>query len=329
MNKFAQTLIFDRFIVTAECLPPRGADPDAIRAFSSALPSDLDAIVVADNPDEIRCSAFSTARILKSAGHSNVVLSMATRDRNQIALLSDAFGAAALGFDAILCVSGKHQSIGICPQAAAVNDLDSLQFIQALKKMVLDGSDYHEKEVVPKLEFGVGAVIHPYMRPMELNLLRLKKKVVAGADFVITQAVFDLEGFGQWMDAVREAELDKRTAIIAGILPLTSEAQARSFQESQLYGPIPEDVIERIARSADSVQEGIEIASETALSLKEIRGVRGVHILCGGCDAASADIFRSIAKKIQTTSLKTGDALLFSAGENNGNRKIGSNFLLK
>jgi methylenetetrahydrofolate reductase (NADPH) len=321
MSSFARALSCDRLIVTAECLPPRGSDPEAVRAFSSALPSGLDAIVVADNPDEIRSSAFSAARILKSAGNCNVVLSMATRDRNRIALLSDVFGAAALGFAAVLCVSGRHQSMGVCPQAAAVHDFDSIQFIQALKKMILDGSAYDGKEVQPKLEFEVGAAVHPYMRPMELNLLRLKKKIVAGADFVLTQAAFDLHGFNQWMDAVRAAELEKRTVIIAGVLPLTSVDKARALQRTQVYGPIPDDIIERIAQSSDAVREGVEIASEVAAQLMEIRGVRGIHILNGGCDSASADVLCQITTNIKTRRKKTGDVSLFSAGENNGNRE--------
>jgi methylenetetrahydrofolate reductase (NADPH) len=211
--------------------------------------------------------------------------------------------------------------MGVCPQAAAVHDFDSIQFIQALKKMILDGSAYDAKEVQPKLEFEVGAAGHPYMRPMELNLLRLKKKIVAGADFILTQAVFDLHGFSQWMDAVRAAELEKRTAIIASVLPLTSVNKARALQKVQVYGPIPDDIIERIAQSSDSVREGVEIASEIAAQLKEIRGVRGIHILSGGCDTASADVLCQITKNIKIPRKKIGDVPLFSAGENNGNRE--------
>ncbi len=296
MNSFAQALNSNRLILTAECLPPRGSDFKAVRNLSSALPSGLDAIVIADNPDEIRSSAFSTARILRNAGHTGIVLSMATRDRNRLALLSDALGAAALDFSAILCMSGQHQSMGVCPQAAAANDLDSVQFTQALKRMILDGSAFDGKEIEPKLKFQVGAVAHPYLRPMDLNLLRFKKKIVAGADFVITQAVFDLEGFCLWMDEVRAAGLDRRTAIIASVLPLTGVAQAKALQQSQMYGPIAEHVIDRIGNAADEAQEGAAIASDMAARLKEVAGVRGIHILSGGCESTAAIVLGRIAK---------------------------------
>ena len=222
MSRFAEALMSGRMIVTAECLPPRGSDADAVRRFSAALPQNLDAVVVADNPDVIRGSALSTARILASECRRGVVLSMTTRDRNRLALLSDALGAAALDIDAILCTSGNHQSLGLCPQAAAANDLDSIQFAQAMKKIVLHGLEMNGKALEPRLEFQVGATAHPYMRPLELSLLRLKKKISAGADFVLTQAVFDFDGFSEWMDGVRAAGFDKRTAILASVLPLAS-----------------------------------------------------------------------------------------------------------
>ncbi len=326
MNSFVRALSFDDFIVTAECLPPRGADPEAVRAFSASLPPGLDAVVVADNPDGIRSSAFSAARILKNSGHSNVVLSMGTRDRNRIALLSDVFGAAAMGFAAILCMSGRHQK-DVCAQAAAVHDLDSVQFVQTLKKLILDGSAYDGKEIQPKLEFGVGAVVHPYMRPMELNLLRLKKKITAGADFIVTGAVFDLDGFEQWMEAVRKAGLEKRAAVLAGVLPLTSVAIARELHKNQAYGPIPDGVLARLSGSADAGREGVEMALEITDRLQRIRGVHGVHILGRGCESRTADVVRQVFNHIRPDRLKTESAALFSSGENNENNKIENSLL--
>jgi methylenetetrahydrofolate reductase (NADPH) len=292
MNKLADALISGRLIVTAECLPPRGSDAHAIRMLSSALPSNLDAVVVADNPDSIRSSALSTAALLAKERRTSVVLSMATRDRNRLALMSDALGAAALDIAAILCMSGNHQSMGICPQAAAANDLDSIQFTQAMKKMILHGWGFNGKPLEPKLELQIGATAHPYLRPMELNLLRLKKKVAVGADFLLTQAVFDLGGFTEWMDAVREAGLDKRTAIIPSVLPLTSVENALALQACQIYGPIPGDIVARIRTAADAAKQGLAIASEMAARLKDMPGVRGIHILSGGCESLAAEIIR-------------------------------------
>jgi methylenetetrahydrofolate reductase (NADPH) len=290
MNRFAQALFSGRMIITAECFPPAGCDAGALKALSYALPPNLDAIVVADNPDRIRGSAFSVAAMLRKEKQSSVILSMTTRDRNRIALISDALGAAALDIEAILCMGGNHQAKGICPQAAAANDIDSVQFVQAMKKLVLGGSGSNGKETEPGLKLQIGATAHPSMRPLDLNLLRLKKKIAVGADFLITQAVFSLKEFKEWMDAVRAAGLDKRTAIIPSVLPLTSVEKARTLQQSGNYGPIGDDIIAHIGNAADAVREGISIASEMAIQLKEIPGVRGIHILSDGCESLAAEV---------------------------------------
>lgn len=291
-NNFAQALNTNRFVVTAELLPPCGADLEAIKRLSQSMPSNLDAIVVGDNPDRIRSSAISAAVALGREGNSSVVLSMVTRDRNRIALLSDALGAAALGISAIVCMSGSHQSLGVCPQAAAANDFDSIQFTQVLKRMVLETFAKDRNELKPRLDLQVGATAHPYLRPMELNLLRLKKKITVGADFLLTQAVNDLAGFTEWMDVVREAGFDKRTAIIPSVLPLTDAKRARMLQKRGTYGPIGDEIIDRLDYVPDSTAEAVAIAAETAARLKDIPGVRGVHILSGGCESLAAAVIK-------------------------------------
>ena len=292
MNSFGQALISGRMLVTAECLPPSGTDAAAVRAISAALPQNLDGIIVADNPDKIRASAFSAAALLAKERKSSVILSMATRDRNRIALVSDALGAAALDIAAILCMSGNHQSLGICPQSASANDLDSVQFTQAMKRIVLYGSGMNDKELGPQIKLQIGVAAHPYMRPMELNILRTKKKITVGADFLVTQAVFNLEGFAEWLENVRALGLDKRTAILPSVLPLTSVEHARELQQSQMYGPIGEDVVARIAGAADPVKEGVALAAQMAKKLKELPGVRGIHILCGGCESLASQVMK-------------------------------------
>jgi methylenetetrahydrofolate reductase (NADPH) len=284
ISDFARALNSGRLIVTAECLPPRGADAAYFTGFSSKLPKNLDAVVVADNPDSIRSSAISAASLLKRQGSNNVIMAMTTRDRNRIALMSDALGAAALDISAILCVAGNHQSISICPQAAAANDLDSVQLIHALKDMILHGVGLGGNQLSSKPKFLVGAVAQPYMRPMELNLLHVRKKISAGADFLITQAAFDLEGFELWLDAVREAGFDKRVAIIPCVMPVSDLNKARELQRSGTYGPIPDSVLARVEKAADAAEEGVAIAAEIAAKLKVMPGVRGIHILSAGLD---------------------------------------------
>jgi methylenetetrahydrofolate reductase (NADPH) len=278
-TRFAQALTSGRLVLTAECLPPRSGGAEAVKSLSTVLAPTLDAIVVADNPDEIHGSALACAAVLAREGRE-VVLSMATRDRNRIALESDALGASALGIGAILCLSGNHQSLGVCPQAAAANDIDSIQLTQALKGLDLP-------------DLLVGAVAHPFQQPLELNLLRLKKKIAAGADFLLTQPVFDLAAFTLWMDAVRAAGLDKKAAIIASVLPLTSVDKAESLRQRQTYGPLDEAVVARLGKASDAAKEGLAMAAEMADQLKTVPGVRGIHILSGGCEAVIGELIEA------------------------------------
>ena len=254
-SKLARTLSSGQLAVTAECLPPLSGDAAAVKKLSALLPARLDALVVADNCGQIAGSALACAAILAAEGRPSV-LSMVTRDRNRIALENDALGAAALGIDAVFCISGDHQSLGICPQAAGAFDIDSIQFTQALKKMMREGQGFNGHAIDPLPEWLLGAAAHPYQQPMELSLLRLRKKIAAGADFLLTQAVVDLAGFTSWMDAVREAGLDQKVAIIASVQP----------------------------------KEDVAIAAEMAAALKGIPGVRGIHILSGGCEALAANV---------------------------------------
>jgi methylenetetrahydrofolate reductase (NADPH) len=278
-SKFAQALTSGRTVVTAECLSPRSGGAEAVKRLSTVLPPSLDAVVVADNPDEIHGSALACAALLAREDRETV-LTMATRDRNRIALESDALGASALGISAILCLSGNHQSLGVCPQAAAANDIDSTQLTQAIGGLGLPG-------------MLLGAVAHPRQQPLDLNLLRLRKKVAAGAHFLLTQPVFDLAGFTMWMDAVRAAGLDQKTAIIASVLPLTSVDQAERLRQRQTYGPLDEAVIARLTNASDAAQEGLAMAAGMASQLKTVPGVRGIHILSGGCEALAGEVIKA------------------------------------
>jgi 5,10-methylenetetrahydrofolate reductase len=278
-SKFAQALTSGRPVITAECLPPRSGGAEAVKRLATALPSNLDAAVVADNPDDIHGSALACAALLVREGRE-AVLTMTTRDRNRIALESDALGASALGVGGILCLSGNHQSLGTCPQAAAANDIDSTQLTQALKGLELPG-------------MLLGAVAHPHQRPLDLNLLRLRKKMAAGADFLLTQPVFDLAGFTLWMDAVRAAGFEQKIAIIASVLPLTSVDQAKLLQQRQTYGPLDDAVVARLANASGEAQEGLAMAAEMAAQLKTVPGVRGIHILSGGCEALAGEVIKA------------------------------------
>lgn len=269
-TSFAQVLASGRPVLTAECAPPHSGDREAVARLAAVLPSSVDAVVVADNPDGIHGSALACAAVLTGEGREAVV-TLTTRDRNRIALESDALGAAVLGAAGVLCVSGNHQSLGVCAEAASANDIDSTQL----------------EKIIAGLELpvmAIGAVANTHLQPIELNLLRLRKKIEAGAVFLLTQPVFDVSAFAAWMDAVCAAGLDRRAAILATVLPLTSSEQADTLRRRKTYGPIEEAVVARIATAADPAEEGVAMAASAAAQLKAIAGVRGIHILSSGCE---------------------------------------------
>jgi methylenetetrahydrofolate reductase (NADPH) len=255
------------------------------------MPASLDAVVVADNPDEVGGSALACAAILVAEGREPV-LSLVTRDRNRIALESEVLGASALGITGFLCLSGKHQSLGTAAAAAGAYDIDSIQLTQAIKRMAEEGVDLVGRKLDVPPEVLLGAAAHPYLRPMELNLIRLRKKVRAGAQFLLTQAVFNLDGFTEWMEAVRAEGLERQAAIIASVLPLAGVEKAMQLQARKTYGPIGDDVMARLAKAADPAREGVALAAEMAVKLKAVPGVRGIHILSGGCEASAAEVIK-------------------------------------
>src|SRR5512141_230753 len=161
-SKLAQALSSGRLALTAECQPPASADAAAVKQLAAALPASLDALVVADNCGEIHSSSLACAAILAGEGRQTV-LSMVTRDRNRIALQSDALGAAALGIPAVLCLTGDHQSLGVCPTAAGVHDIDSIQFAQALNRMRREGLGFNGHKLDPLPDWLLGAAAHPYI----------------------------------------------------------------------------------------------------------------------------------------------------------------------
>jgi methylenetetrahydrofolate reductase (NADPH) len=288
-TRLSEAFTSGRLAVTAECMPPRGASAGAVKKLAAGLPQRLDAVLVADNPDGIQGSALACAALLAGEGRESV-LSLVTRDRNRIALESEALGAATLGVRGVVCLSGDHPTLGACPQAASVHDVDSIQLTQALRRIVSEGHGFGEGTIDPRPELLLGAVVHPYQRPLELSLLRLRKKLAAGADFVVTQAVFDVAGFVEWMDAVRAAGLDGKAAIVASVLPLTSVEKAHALAERRTYGPVGSDVIERLRKATDPVKEGVAMAAEAAAQLGAIPGVRGIHVLSGGCESLAGRV---------------------------------------
>lgn len=291
-SRFASKLKTGEFIITAELLPAASADPKTIEEAAGLFDQRLTAVNVADNPHGPIMSSLAAAVILSRSGREPIH-QIVTRDRNRIALQSDLLGAAALGIQNILCLSGHHQTLTGSRESANVYDIDSIQWIAAVKKMCTDGVLLDGTRIQGEFSACVGAVAGPDMNPMELNLIRLAKKVEAGARFIQTQAVFDLERFDQWITAARGLGITQQTAILAGVLPLASAGEAESLRAKYMDLFIPDSIIARLRAAGDDAaqqKEGLTICVETIKKIKATDGVKGIHILSGGKENRIAEI---------------------------------------
>ncbi len=280
-SRLEKVLSAGHFAVTAECGPPKGADVAALENKGRILLNRVDAVNVTDNQTAIvRMSSLAACTILKGLGHEPI-LQMVTRDRNRIALQSDLFGAYALGIRNVLCLTGDHHCFGNQKEAAGVFDLDSIQLLKTVRDMrdqgkIIGGEDI---QVPPKLF--IGAAANPFADPPNWRVVRLAKKVAAGADFIQTQCVFNLDRFSKFMNQARDMGLTDEVSILAGITPMKGVGMAR-YMASKVAGmDVPEDTIKRIAGVPKDKQadEGIKIAVETIQQVREIKGVAGIHLM--------------------------------------------------
>jgi methylenetetrahydrofolate reductase (NADPH) len=277
------------FIVTAEYLPDTNIDA----VFNGNLKNcGAVAINIADNPYGPIVSGMASAiKFIKS--DIEPVFQLVTRDRNRIALQSDILGAASLGIKNILCLSGYHQTLTDNPESANVYDVDSIQLIDIINKMNTEGVLLNGEKIKGNFSMLVGAVANPYLRPLELNIMRLVKKVKAGARFIQTQAVFNTTDFQEWLDAARKEGITEKVAVIAGIYPLESYDEAVNLLKKHTDFYIPDSHIKRIkdAGNAEAQKKmGISICVDTIGKIKEMKGLSGIHIISGGKEDIISEI---------------------------------------
>jgi methylenetetrahydrofolate reductase (NADPH) len=295
VSKLAGMLGGNDFIFTAEYLPVSGTEASAVEAAVRSFSNHLTAVNAADNHYGVALSSLAASVALNKAA-IEPIYQMVTRDRNRIALQSDLLGAAFLGIKNVLCLSGYHQAVIDCPQAANVYDIDSIQLITLVQKMngglFLDGT-----KIQGEFSMTIGAAANPYLKPLGLNILRLGKKVAAGASFIQTQAVFDVETFKLWLEAAVKEGITKKTTILAGVMPLQNAEQAQKLLDTHTDFYIPTDIIDRLKAAGDAnaqKKEGVKIAAETIKKLKGTPGLRGIHILSGGNEAVVPELLAAI-----------------------------------
>lgn len=280
-SKLEKILASGNLAVTSECGPPRGSDPEAITGKANLIKDYVDAINITDNQTSVTrmCSLAACIR-LKLMG-LEPVLQMVTRDRNRIALQSDILGAASFDIHNMLCLSGDHQSFGDCASGQNVHDLDSMQLIQTVRRMRDEGKFIGGDEIKRPPKMFVGAAANPFADPFEIRVARLAKKVAAGAEFIQTQCIYNLDKFEKWMEGVRDRGLHEKVHILAGVTPFKSAGMARYMKNRVPGMDVPDAVVKRMADTPKEKQaeEGINICVESIQRLKEIEGVHGFHVM--------------------------------------------------
>ena len=279
-GRLEKVLTAGEFAVTAELGPPQNANPEAVKKKAQHCIGNVEGANITDNQTAIvRMSSIAAGAIALSCGVEPII-QMVCRDRNRLAMQADILGAAALGIQNLLCLSGDHQTFGNHPDAKNVYDVDSMQLIAMVRKMrddkqFLCGDEIKEHE--PKLF--IGAVANPFADPFEFRVMRLAKKIDAGADFIQTQCIFDMKKFADWMKMVVDEGLHKKTYILAGLTPVRSHKALKYMKNNVAGMSIPDELITRMESAEDPKEEGVKICVEMIEQIKSMEGVSGIHLM--------------------------------------------------
>ncbi len=287
------------FAVTAEVGPPRGPDPAAVKKKAGILRGVADAYNVTDNQTAVvRMSSIAASKVLHQEG-LEPVMQIVCRDRNRIAIQSDLLGAWALGMRNVLCLSGDHQSAGAGgklkghPGAKNVYDIDSIQLISIVRGLrddaVQDGGDAIDSAA----PFFIGAAWTPLGPPEKFRTIRLAKKVNAGADFIQTQAVYDMKRFGEAVRRAQDMGLTDKVAILPGIIIPRSAGMLRYMNNNVPGIEVPDELIARMKDASDPKEEGIKITLELIDAAKNLSGIKGVHLQAIEAEGLLPDVIKA------------------------------------
>jgi 5,10-methylenetetrahydrofolate reductase len=276
MNRLCDKLKSNNFVVTAELFPPRGVNVDKLLKKADLIGPLVDGINITDNQRaSMRLGSLAISRLIKEKGY-NPILQMTCRDRNRIALQSDLLSAHVLGIENILILSGDHNSIGEYKDAKAVYDLDTVQLLKAARTLET-GVDIAGNKLDGSPDYCLGAVVNPTATPVELQVMMLKKKIKAGAQFFQTQPIYDIEQYQKFLDMIEGTD----AKILPGVILLKS-AKFIDFLAKLPGVHIPPKTVERIEKAKDPLKEGIDICAETIRALRKFAS--GVHIMAIGME---------------------------------------------
>lgn len=277
---FKEKIQSGKFLVTSEIGPPKGIEMKTILEDAQLIRGRVDAINVTDLQSSVmRLGSLAVCTLLKQKGFEPI-FQVTCRDRNRLALQSDILSAASLGIENLLILTGDHPTLGDHPEAKPVFDLDSVQLLQVVKRLQ-EGFDMKGNKLEgspPK--FCVGAVVNPGADPIEPQIIKMEKKIEAGAEFFQTQAVYDIEVFEDFLNKIKRL----KTTILAGIVLLKSAGMARYMNENVAGVNVGQNLIDEInsVSKEDRVKKSIEIAARLIKELKPM--CQGIHIMPIGWD---------------------------------------------
>jgi len=284
---FKEVLQSDKFIVTGEVAPPKGVDLRHYRSNVELLLGKVHAMNVTDHQSSVmRFPSLGGALLIKEMG-GEPILQMTCRDRNRLALQADLLFANSRGVANVLCLTGDSVVVGDHKEAKGVFDLDSSQLLRTIRNLE-KGYDMAGNRLEGAVEFCAGAIVTPEANPLEPQLIKFEKKLEAGAEFIQTQAIYDLESFRRFMEYARQFGIK----ILAGIILLTSAGMARFMNKNVPGVIVPQDLIDEMASApkGKALSKGIEIAGRMIAQIKEEKICDGVHIMAIGKEEKIPDI---------------------------------------
>ncbi|MDJ0874740.1 MAG: methylenetetrahydrofolate reductase [Desulfobacterales bacterium] len=280
-SRLAKILKAGQFAFTGELGPPRGSNVDAVREKAKPLIGMVDSVNITDNQTAmVRMSSWAAALIAIQEG-LEPNYQMVCRDRNRLAMQADVLGAYAHGIINMLCLSGDHQQFGDHPNAKGVYDIDSIQLIDMVRKMRDEGQFLGGAKIDEPPQMFIGAAANPFAEPFEWRVHRLAKKIEAGADFIQTQCIYNMDKMREWVRQANDMGLADKVYILAGVTPMKSLGMARYMKAKVPGMDVPDDIIKRLqgVDKKKQADEGIKIACEQIEEFKEMQGVAGVHLM--------------------------------------------------
>ncbi len=275
---FCDKIKAGKFLITSEIGPPKGIEIKEMLDDADLIKGRIDAINVTDLQSSVmRLGSLAVCHLLKERGHEPI-FQITCRDRNRLALQSDLLSAAALGIENVLALTGDYPTLGDHPEAKPVFDLGSVELLEVIR-ILGEGKDMKGNLLKGVPRFCAGAVVNPGADPIEPEIIKMEKKIAAGARFFQTQAIYDIDQFRRFLDSMKHI---KKTTLLAGIVLLKSAGMARYMNKNVAGVFVPENLIKEMEAAKDKAAKSIEIAARLIRELKAL--CQGIHIMPIGWD---------------------------------------------